>query len=189
MAVPYPWHGPASCSRCTCSRSPAYPTPWKQTRTINTISLPPPPPFNSLGHDLLHILGIQLGIALLLLAGHVHGHELDLDVAEALGQGQPEQVHGARSGPGPGERVVAIRVANDNRLDGHAGKEGAQLEANQRLAVRAGALGEDEQRWPVVGGIGTVLDRLDCRVARVGVFATHVDRLREVNDLWKERKR
>lgn len=137
----------------------------------------------------MHILGIQLGIALLLLAGHVHGHELDLDVAEALGQSQPEQVHGARSGPGPGERVVAIRVANYNRLDGHAGKEGAQLEAYQRLAVRAGALGEDEQRWPVVGGIGTVLDRLDCRVARVGVFATHVDRLREVNDLWKERKR
>ena len=47
-------------------------------------------------------------------------------------------------GPRDGVRVLVARVADQNRLDGSAGVEGAALELDQGLAVGVGALGEDE---------------------------------------------
>lgn len=116
---------------------------------------------HSLGHDLLHVLGIELGVLLLLLARHVHRQELDLDVAKPFGQRQPEQLKRPRARPGPCKRIVSIRIPNNDRLDGHPGKEGAQFEAQQGLAVCASSLGEDQQRRPVFRGVGAVLDGLD----------------------------
>lgn len=85
--------------------------------------------------------------------------------------------------PRPRDRVQLIGIAYAHGLDGHARVEGARFERNQTGPVRARAFREDQYLGPVQVGSRSTDDFLDGILARIGVVAPDVHRLREVDQL------
>lgn len=98
----------------------------------------------------------------------------------------PETRHlRAGSFPGPGDGVQLVRVPDADGLDRDARVERARLEGDQAGSIRARALREYEDLGPVQVGGRPVYDLLDGVMPGVGVVAPHVNRLGEIDELWK----
>mmetsp|Transcript_90192 Transcript_90192/g.263758 ORF Transcript_90192/g.263758 Transcript_90192/m.263758 type:complete len:305 (+) Transcript_90192:3-917(+) len=150
-----------------------------------------------LGHDDLHVVGVELGVGLLLLVRQVgtqdsHLHRVDQVAQELLAPLQVPrllQLAAARRLEVRVGGVPGARVGQDHGPHRGTWHESALFELQDGVAVAGGALRE-EQQWPAAGRplLHVIHDRLHRRGPGGLVRAVHLDDADLLREVAYERR-
>lgn len=92
----------------------------------------------------------------------------------------------SRPFPRPSDCVEVVWISNANWLNWDTRIECARLKGQHAAAIRTSSFRKDDNLWPVVARVGTLNHGFYGVLAWIGIFALHINRLREINQLWND---